>query len=90
MGDWFCTGDIGTFNKDNGLFYIVDRKKASISGRWTRRVTGGRLTTVSQELIKYKGVQVAPAELEALLLSHPKIQDAAVIGVEAEATEVPR
>ena len=34
-----------------------------------------------KELIKYKGFQVPPAELEALLLSHPKIADAAVIGV---------
>ena len=46
--------------------------------------------TIPQELIKYKGLQVAPAELEALLISHPQIQDAAVIGVEAEGTEVPR
>ncbi|KAK4189445.1 putative 4-coumarate--CoA ligase [Podospora australis] len=43
-----------------------------------------------KELIKYKGMQVAPAELEALLISHPKILDAAVIGVEGEGTEVPR
>ncbi|MET7631246.1 MULTISPECIES: 4-coumarate--CoA ligase family protein [unclassified Streptomyces] len=34
-----------------------------------------------KELIKYKGYQVAPAELEALLLGHPSIADAAVIGV---------
>ncbi|MFF4363905.1 4-coumarate--CoA ligase family protein [Streptomyces sp. NPDC001604] len=34
-----------------------------------------------KELIKYKGFQVAPAELEALLLTHPGITDAAVIGV---------
>jgi acyl-CoA synthetase (AMP-forming)/AMP-acid ligase II len=34
-----------------------------------------------KELIKYKGFQVAPAELEALLLAHPRIADAAVIGV---------
>ncbi|MCN9243280.1 4-coumarate--CoA ligase family protein [Streptomyces sp. RY43-2] len=34
-----------------------------------------------KELIKYKGYQVAPAELEALLLTHPRIADAAVIGV---------
>ena len=34
-----------------------------------------------KELIKYKGYQVPPAELEALLLTHPKIADAAVIGV---------
>ncbi|EOA23751.1 hypothetical protein CARUB_v10016963mg [Capsella rubella] len=32
-----------------------------------------------KELIKYKGYQVAPAELEALLLNHPDILDAAVI-----------
>lgn len=34
-----------------------------------------------KELIKYKGYQVPPAELEAVLLTHPAISDAAVIGV---------
>lgn len=34
-----------------------------------------------KELIKYKGYQVAPAELEALLLTHPGITDAAVVGI---------
>jgi acyl-CoA synthetase (AMP-forming)/AMP-acid ligase II len=44
-----------------------------------------------KELIKYKGYQVPPAELEALLLSHDKIADAAVIGVrDAEGEEVPK
>jgi acyl-coenzyme A synthetase/AMP-(fatty) acid ligase len=44
-----------------------------------------------KKLIKYKGYQVPPAELEALLLSHPEIADAAVIGVrDAEGQEVPR
>ncbi|KAH7055966.1 4-coumarate-CoA ligase-like protein [Macrophomina phaseolina] len=43
-----------------------------------------------KELIKYKGLQVAPAELEALLVNHPDIMDAAVIGVQVEGTEVPR
>lgn len=33
-----------------------------------------------KELIKYKGFQVAPAELEAILLSHPSVEDAAVFG----------
>lgn len=33
-----------------------------------------------KELIKYKAFQVPPAEIEALLLTHPKIKDAAVIG----------
>ena len=43
-----------------------------------------------KELIKYKGFQVAPAELEALLLTHPQIADAAVIGLpDDEAGEVP-
>jgi acyl-CoA synthetase (AMP-forming)/AMP-acid ligase II len=44
-----------------------------------------------KELIKYKGFQVAPAELEALLLSHPNIGDVAVIGVlDEEGEEVPK
>ncbi|MCA5893661.1 AMP-binding protein [Isoptericola sp. NEAU-Y5] len=44
-----------------------------------------------KELIKHKGYQVAPAELEALLLTHPEIADAAVIGVpDTEAGEVPK
>ncbi|CAH8319049.1 unnamed protein product [Eruca vesicaria subsp. sativa] len=34
------------------------------------------------ELIKFKGYQVAPAELEALLISHPHIEDAAVVASE--------
>ncbi|MFM7225417.1 MAG: AMP-binding protein, partial [Actinomycetota bacterium] len=43
-----------------------------------------------KELIKYKGFQVAPAELEALLLTHPDLADAAVIGVpDEEAGELP-
>lgn len=32
-----------------------------------------------KELIKYKGFQVAPAELEAMLIAHPNISDAAVV-----------
>lgn len=44
-----------------------------------------------KELIKYKGMQVAPAELEALLLTHPAIADAAVIpSPDEEAGEVPK
>ena len=43
-----------------------------------------------KELIKYKGFQVAPAELEATLVAHPGVQDAAVIGKpDDEAGEVP-
>ena len=44
-----------------------------------------------KELIKYKGMQVAPAELETLLLTHPAVADAAVIPVpDEEAGEVPK
>ena len=44
-----------------------------------------------KELIKYKGFQVAPAELEAILLTHPAIADAAVIpSRDEEAGEVPK
>jgi acyl-CoA synthetase (AMP-forming)/AMP-acid ligase II len=45
-----------------------------------------------KELIKYKGFQVPPAELESVLLQHAEVADAAVIGIEneEEATELPR
>ena len=44
-----------------------------------------------KELIKYKGMQVAPAELEGLLLSHPAVADAAVIpSPDEDAGEVPK
>ncbi|KAG6573594.1 4-coumarate--CoA ligase-like 1, partial [Cucurbita argyrosperma subsp. sororia] len=43
-----------------------------------------------KELIKYKGFQVAPAELEAILLTHPSIEDAAVVPLpDKEAGEIP-
>jgi acyl-CoA synthetase (AMP-forming)/AMP-acid ligase II len=53
----------------------------------------GYLTIVDRlkELIKVKGYQVAPAELEALLLKHPGIADVAVIPVpDEECGEVPK
>jgi acyl-CoA synthetase (AMP-forming)/AMP-acid ligase II len=44
-----------------------------------------------KELIKYKGFQVAPAELEALLVNHPEVADVAVIGVpDEECGELPK
>jgi len=44
-----------------------------------------------KELIKYKGFQVAPAELEALIVQHPAVADVAVIGIpEIEAGELPK
>jgi acyl-CoA synthetase (AMP-forming)/AMP-acid ligase II len=53
----------------------------------------GHLTVVDRlkELIKVKGFQVAPAELESLLLEHPRIADVAVIPVaDDDAGEVPK
>lgn len=45
----------------------------------------------AKEMIKYKGFGIAPAELEAALLEHPAVQEAAVIGwPDAEAGEIPR
>ena len=45
-----------------------------------------------KELFKYKGYQVPPAELESLLLTHPQILDAAVIGTidESSGEEIPK
>jgi 4-coumarate--CoA ligase len=50
------------------------------------------ITDRVKELIKYKGFQVPPAELEGILIGHEDIDDVAVIGVynEEQATEVPR
>ncbi|MEM7341288.1 MAG: AMP-binding protein [Actinomycetota bacterium] len=53
----------------------------------------GHMTIVDRlkELIKYKGFQVPPAELEALIVTHPKVADVAVIGIpDDEAGEVPK
>lgn len=87
-GDWFCTGDIGVMR--DGKFYIVDRKKASEPCIIHPQ---SDLTTLLQELLKYKGLQVAPAEIENLLFTHPKIQEAAVVGVnlpDDPGTDLPR
>lgn len=50
------------------------------------------ITDRIKELIKYKGFQVPPAELEGILSDNDKIDDVAVIGIykEQDATEVPR
>ncbi|KAF2003382.1 4-coumarate-CoA ligase-like protein [Amniculicola lignicola CBS 123094] len=50
------------------------------------------ITDRVKELIKYKGFQVPPAELEGILLSHPGVNDVAVIGVyhKDHASELPR
>jgi acyl-coenzyme A synthetase/AMP-(fatty) acid ligase len=45
----------------------------------------------AKEMIKYKGYQVAPAELEGVMMEHPSVLDAAVIPKrDFEAGEVPK
>ena len=50
-----------------------------------------RIVDRLKELIKYKGYQVPPAELEGILLTHPQVADACVVPVrDEEAGEVPK
>ena len=50
-----------------------------------------RIVDRVKELIKYKGYQVPPAELEALLINHPDVADAAVIPMpDADGGEAPK
>jgi acyl-CoA synthetase (AMP-forming)/AMP-acid ligase II len=50
-----------------------------------------RIVDRIKELIKYKGYQVAPAELKGVLITHPAIADAAVIGIpDEQAGEIPK
>jgi acyl-coenzyme A synthetase/AMP-(fatty) acid ligase len=67
-----------------GWFHTGDLATADADGYFT-------IVDRLKELIKYKGYQVAPAELEALLLTHPAVADAAVIpSPDEEAGEVPK
>jgi acyl-CoA synthetase (AMP-forming)/AMP-acid ligase II len=83
---YFKTGDIGHVD-EKGDFYITDRVKELIKYKVGRFEN---MKTVT--LIDSQGFQVAPAELEGLLLDHPKVDDAAVIGLQDEEqhTELPR
>ncbi|KAI1843565.1 hypothetical protein JX266_010198 [Neoarthrinium moseri] len=73
--------------------------KATFDGRWLKTGDVVRvdddgffwLTGRKKELIKYKANQVAPAELEAILLEHPLVSEAGVCGMYDESmdTEVP-
>ncbi len=63
------------------------------SGDVARYDADGYFTIVDRlkELIKFKGYQVAPAELEAVLIGHPAVTDAAVIPIrDDDAGEVPK
>lgn len=72
---------------------IVDEDGWLHTGDVGRVDEGGWLHVVDRvkELIKYKGYQVPPAELEAVLLTDPRVADAAVIGVlDEDGNEIPK
>lgn len=68
----------------DGWYRTGDIGVADADGRF-------RIVDRLKEMIKYKGYAIAPAELEAALLSHPSIADAAVIPhADEEAGEIPK
>jgi acyl-CoA synthetase (AMP-forming)/AMP-acid ligase II len=82
----------GYLNHPDATARTVDAEGWLHTGDIGRADDEGYLSVVDRvkELIKYKGFQVAPAELEAVLLTHPAIADAAVIpSPDEEAGEVP-
>ena len=83
----------GYLNNPRATALTIDPDGWLHTGDLAREEEDGSLRIVDRmkELIKYKGYQIAPAELEALLLTHPKIGDAAVIPLpDEEAGEVPK
>ncbi|KIW10609.1 hypothetical protein PV08_11573 [Exophiala spinifera] len=101
-GELWCRGPNvtkGYYRNDeatrNGFF----RDPAGGEAPWFRTgdigfIDGDGFVTIVdriKEMIKYKGLQVIPSELEGKLLEHPDVEDACVVGiyVDAEATEVP-
>jgi 4-coumarate--CoA ligase len=81
---WLKTGDVAICD-ERGYFWIVDRKKVSSVSSYTLILTHWK-----QELIKVNALQVAPAELEAVLLEHEHVADAAVVGITLDNEEWPR
>jgi 4-coumarate--CoA ligase len=82
----------GYFNNPSATALALDEDGWMHTGDIGHVDADGHVYVVDRlkELIKYKGFQVAPAELEGLLLSHPEVADAAVIGLpDPEAGEVP-
>lgn len=83
----------GYLNRPDATAKMIDRDGWLHTGDVGFADDDGRFFIVDRvkELIKYKGLQIAPAELEALLLTHPKIADAAVVPMaDEEAGQVPK
>jgi acyl-CoA synthetase (AMP-forming)/AMP-acid ligase II len=92
---WFKGPNVmaGYLNNDEATAETIDADGWLHTGDLARVDANGCVYIVDRlkELIKYKGYQVPPAELEAVLLSHPSIADAAVVGVvDTEGEEVPK
>jgi acyl-CoA synthetase (AMP-forming)/AMP-acid ligase II len=82
----------GYLNNPQATAATVDADRWLHTGDLGYMDADGHLYVVDRlkELIKYKGFQVPPAELEAVLLRHPDVADAAVIGLpDEEAGEIP-
>jgi acyl-CoA synthetase (AMP-forming)/AMP-acid ligase II len=83
----------GYLNNDEATAATVDADGWLHTGDVAIIDEHGHMTIVDRlkELIKFKGFQVAPAELEALIITHPKVADVAVIGIpDDEAGELPK
>jgi len=82
---WFKGPNVmaGYLNNEKATKETIDADGFLHTGDVARVDASGCIYIVDRlkELIKYKGYQVPPAELEAVLLTHPQIADAAVIGV---------
>jgi acyl-CoA synthetase (AMP-forming)/AMP-acid ligase II len=83
----------GYFNRQDATSATVDDEGWLHTGDIGHADADGDFFIVDRlkELIKYKGCQVAPAELEAVLLTHPAVRDAAVVPLKNEdCGEIPR
>jgi acyl-CoA synthetase (AMP-forming)/AMP-acid ligase II len=83
----------GYLNNEEATAETIDSEGWLHTGDVATRDEDGCYAIVDRlkELIKYKGFQVPPAELEALLIAHPAVADCAVIGVpDEEAGELPK
>jgi len=88
-GELWCRGPNimrGYLNNPQATAEAVDNEGFLHTGDLVTVTEDGVFHVVDRlkELIKYNGYQVPPAELEAVLLAHPAIADAAVIGVDDE------
>jgi len=83
---------IGYLNNSKATSEVIDKDGWIHTGDLGHFDSDGYffITDRIKELIKYNGYQVAPAELESVLLSHPDVADAAVIGIQSQGVgEIP-